>query len=56
MSDRHTPAPTAANPGHFAATVVGPDVLGAPGTADLQEATQSILMLFYPTIPESIIT
>jgi len=55
MNDRQALTPPAVTPGHFAVTVVGPDVLGAPGTADLQEATQSILMLFYPTIPESII-
>ena len=56
MSDGQTLTPTAVTPRHFAVTVAGPDVLSAPGTADLQEITQSILMLFYPTIPESIIT
>ena len=56
MNDRQTLTRTAVTPGHFAVTVAGPDVLGAPGTADLQEATQSILILFYPTIPEPIIT
>jgi hypothetical protein len=56
MSAGHTLVVTVATSGQFAVTVVGPGVLGAPGTADLQEANQSMLMLIYPTIPDSIIT